>query len=239
MSIIIVCLSSAITITEGLIKLKGYYGDTLGYKNALYKKIGRLATQTQIDYFSSVLGPPVFKEVEKKHILFTYVFDLFYVVARTDFNNTVLSYSVTTRSESFNPVLSLGPYEEGQRPYRIVLGKTKFSEIPFVPEDIFLSIGAKNFYFYEMYYFGAQANYQSYIFSFNEAGAGRADVSDLGLDIDLHYNKKLNDLPDTFKNFRSRTVVNTYGVGESLGDEDIATAGPDLGQVEALYSVVN
>ena len=201
-------------------------------------KVNLLSAGVNLIYFTDILGNPTFinnKEGDISENVF--INNDFYVQAYVDNNKSVLAYSITTRREGFNPEIKLGPYSSNKEAKTIMLGKTKFFEIG-NPEKITSYIGAHDFYYSEEYYFGNPGNYQSYIFSLNEAGY---------LGIEYENDKNFYAPPYTNNNtitneeirwFRNNAIINTYtitapfiGLNNTL---DGLEFGPGYNQVRIL-----
>jgi len=132
----------------------------------------------------------------------------YYVQTVSDEDETVLAFSVTTRSVRFKPrfhgLRRLGWVERwrwrrrfGSR-YRplvdITLGKTRFADLDspdpanFAPPHFIVSMGAHNHAYSEFRYFGNPANYQTYIWTASDAarqgrfGNGMAVWKEIGGD---------------------------------------------------------
>jgi hypothetical protein len=134
-SITIIILSSIVSLIDGGARLKLLYMDTFGDNSANYAKIQSLATGTQVDYFSAILGAPEFKNHElTNYFEYIFVHPKYYVQAITDPENKVLLYSITTRVSGFNPAFGIGGKDSNGKEFSVVLGKTKFSELPYNPK---------------------------------------------------------------------------------------------------------
>lgn len=94
-------------------------------KEKKYEQLNKLLVDAQIEYFSELIGNPIFVNFQENQLK-EYVFvdkDKDYIVqAATDQNNKVLTYSVLSNSKDFNPTFS----KEGL--YSVTLNKTPFSE---------------------------------------------------------------------------------------------------------------
>jgi hypothetical protein len=113
----------------------------------------------------------------------------YYVQALCDQDETVLAFSVTTRSKRFRPVFQVlrppGPIERlrwrratGNR-YRplvdIRLGRTTFADLDsadpdtFAPPHFKVAVGAHNHFYSEFAYFGNPGHYQSFAWTASDA----------------------------------------------------------------------
>jgi hypothetical protein len=181
---------------------RGWYRKTLGRRRDTERRLERLGTNAQLSFFTSVLGdPPAMRRsitgevgeladgtiirVPKDFEECIYVDRDFYLLAVIDTDESVLAYSVTTRSTRFHPSLrSPGTYERErqwpilrrfrrfrERPiFDVRLGKTRFAELD-RPDRGSWSMGAHTFGYHEAHWLGNPGNYQWYVFAVNDAGA--------------------------------------------------------------------
>jgi hypothetical protein len=207
----------------------------LGDNAVQYKKIQSLATDTQIDYFSSILGSPAFKNPEGTNFEYIFVETKFYVQAIAEAGGKVLLYSVTTRSSNFRPTLDLGLVKDGKN-FVVVLGKTKFSELEDKPIKIYWDQGARRTWYWEKYYFGNPQYYQNYDFAYSDAGYPHCEETVPVDMIGLHDKVDLTKLPPEIKHFRDVCVINTFSVSAPFSDidDDVGSIGPDYDQVRLL-----
>lgn len=161
-------LSSIITITQGGSLLHNFFNESFRHKENLYTTLKHLATETNVEYFKSLLGQPIYINDFDDVREYIFVNDLFYVQSITDKNNKVIAYSVTTTAEDFNPEV---PLFEG-----IKLGKSKFTDLNTkensynTPNWIISFLGAHDLFYSEGYYLGNPGGYQSVFFSITESG---------------------------------------------------------------------
>jgi hypothetical protein len=219
--------------------------DTFGDNSINYAKIQSLATETQIDYFSAVLGAPAFKNHDyTNYFEYIFVHPKYYVQALTDTDNKVLLYSVTTRVSGFNPTFRIGGIDATTgKEFEVVLGKTKFDELPFKPIKLDGDQGARRSYYREKYYFGNPGFYQNYDFAYNDSGYPKCQEVvpyDIIPDDESLDGKDTDKLPVALKHFRSVCVVNTFSVSTFTAgpkedvDNQISDIGPDYDQVRVL-----
>lgn len=111
----------------------------------------------------------------------------YYVQTLADGDETVLAFSVTTRSARFLPIFTWPPERSllsripavrnrdvnaGEfRLFRAQLGRTRFASLG-EPQGLSASVGARRYHYVEAFWFGNPGAYQYFIFSSNEAGAG-------------------------------------------------------------------
>ena len=235
--IVVIISSSVVSLLDGGARLREVYRHTLGRNSRNYENIEALATETHIDYFSSLLGPPVFKNRHGTYREHIFVNPNFYVQAVTNTDGTVLLYSVTTRSRRFNPRLNLGIMESNGETFIVVLGKTTFAKIRGEPIKIEGSVGARRMSYREKYYFGNPGLYQNYNFVLCDAGnvpdgeVNPGDVKYESMDgIDTQ------KLPSRLMRFRETCPINTFSVSAPHSDIDdkIPAIGPDYDQVRVL-----
>lgn len=240
--ILLMLLSSVIILTQGFSAIKEQYEKSIGYKGKLLDNINKLSADVHIDYFTDILGAPVFindyndKSFSTSTInsdLSEYIFvnKYFFVQALTDKQSKVIAYSVTTRKVNFNPKIK-----------GIKLGKTKFKELGQGESDSIVSYsGAHNFYYHEAYYGANPDNYQTIIYALNEAGYAGIEE-----ELEAYTNIPSNKKPDEkillsdpeIQKFRDSAIINTYTVSaphvffrENL---DGFRFGPDYNQIRIL-----
>lgn len=205
----------------------------LKHKRILLNKLDRLSAGVNIDYFQTVLGdPPVFKTTADQRCEHIFVNRYFYVQAITNMEDSVIVFSVTTRTRHFNPILTLGPYSPTDESLSVRLGRTTFAETDVLVKSpkLSCSIGVHSFHYSEESYFGNPANYQTFIFAINDAGfmhhhppiSGREELS-------------IDD--PSVKEFRREAVVNTYTItAPSASGKDLKGfwCGPNYNEVRIL-----
>lgn len=233
---ILILLSSLITLLVIIFGIAKWIIKKLGSNYHLLKNISRLATETNIEYFRTILGAPIFINEKNGYKEFIFCEKNFYVQVATDHNGKTLLFSVTTRKKRFNPMITLGPFEQNGPILKIKLGKTKFSALDVFPkpEKIKGLFGA-NWYFYsEIYYFGRPGKYQTYVFTANEAGYSVIEFNQSVRKVLDEKNPKRENLPE----FREGSIINTYTVIASSGCPYIENLnfGPDYNQVMVLDS---
>lgn len=228
-----------------------------------YGRLSRLGTGAQLPFFTSVLGEPpavqrtVFQTEtvgaagndprdpgradprSQSFIVSVFIDRDYYVQTISDDDQTVLAYSVTTRSRRFRPSLHPVPAldfsrirlrrskEDRRVQPHIVLGKTRFSDLDatepehFAPPRLRLRIGAHNFDYSETSYFGNPGRYQSFAWTASDVArqgplGSFANIA-AGLDPDRWMNFAEPDDPDwselaDLHRFRRETAITTYTV---------------------------
>jgi hypothetical protein len=192
---------------------RGWWRRTLGRRADRYARIARLGTGAHLSFFIAVLGEPpamrvtMVKEdyvedadlvagqepqmrlVSRSFEVSTFIDRDYYVQTISDGDETVLAFSVTTRSRRFQPVYQVqrppGLLERWRwrrqwgDPYRplvnIKLGRTTFADLdPHDPDQFSgphfrISIGAHNHAYSEMTYLGNPGGYQSFAWTASDA----------------------------------------------------------------------
>jgi len=186
---------------------------TIGRRRNGYGRISRLGTGTQLPFFTSVLGEPPavqhsvvkddymvpvnrddpewdrtsdrlqLKPQPRKFVISVFIDRDYYVQTISDDDQTVLAYSVTTRSRRFRPSLRPVPacsrrerlrrWRDPIHPFqpRIVLGRTRFADLDatepdhVAPPRLRLRLGASSFDHSETAYYGRPGMYQSFVWS--------------------------------------------------------------------------
>lgn len=277
---------SAVLIVSGAIRT--LYLDTVGRRRDRYSRLSRLGTGAQVPFFTSVLGEPpavqhtVVKEdsmvpldrddpgydpdayqqkAEPRAFTVSIYLDRdYYVQTISDDDQTVLAYSVTTRSRRFRPSLrpvpKLGLHERRRfrragasyrPPPRIVLGRTRFADLDatepehFAPPRLRLRLGAHNFDYSEFAYYGNPGRYQSFVWSASDvARQGRlGDLASARAELPAdEWSGTGDDEPDwseliELQRFRRETAITTYTVcGTRLLLDNYPTARFGVGEHE-------
>jgi hypothetical protein len=251
---------------------RSFWRRTLGRRSDRYGRIARLGTGANLSFFVAVLGEPpamsstVVKDdyieyvrpgdpdwddgelggqprsVPREFLVSTFIDRDYYVQTITDGDNTVLAYSVTTRSRKFQPVLQVprrpGPLAQRLRwwrtygrPHRapayVKLGRTTFADLDSLEPDSFSSphfrimMGAHNHAYSEIVYKGNPGYYQTFVWTASDAarqgrfGSGMAVVQEI--EGDEWPNPKKVTEPEwssmfETQRFRRETVITTYTV---------------------------
>ena len=218
--VLIVIISSIITITDGMIKLKSYYLASFCKFQNSYEQVSKLGVNTQIDNIEDLLGKPYFINKYKQYKEYIFLMEYFYVQVVTNIDAKVVMYSVTTRNSKFNPKFETSFVDAKGEPLTITLGKTTFSEIASRPYDLYgvVSMNMASYYYNEKYQLGGTGRYGSYAIAYNGAGSGElGDLYDPNLS-ETSIRKKLvaqiyeSGFPEKLQIFRKRTVINTFCV---------------------------
>lgn len=242
--VLIYILSSLITITDGYFVLRNIVNDSVLHKQILYNKIDKLTTETNIKYFESILGEPVYiNKFEKKKLKeFIFVDEAFFIQTITDNNDKVLAYSVTIRKEDFYPKVPMR---------QLWLGKSTFVDVKKVfdldykntggPDWIISGIGFHDYFYSEGYYLGNPGGYQTLGLSMSMVGALDEDGVDLtdipgsyispnvgfsfSEEIDYQVSHMSSDkYPDEVRKFlnNNKNIINTYTIfGPMVSTGDI------------------
>lgn len=250
---------------------RAWWRRTLGRRADRYARLARLGTGAHLSFFTAVLGEPpamrtsVIKDdyiewvssedlefdllvdnqtrlVERRFEVSTFIDRDYYVQTITDDDETVLAFSVTTRSPRFRPVYQihrrLGPIDRWRwrrhfdQPYKplvnVKLGRTTFAELdPRNPDEFagphfLISMGAHNHAYSEITSKGNPGNYQSFVWTASDAarhgrfGEGMAVRNEIGSD-EWPDPSKPGFEPDwdqmiATQKFRRETVITTYTV---------------------------
>jgi hypothetical protein len=198
---------------------RAWWRRTLGRRADRYARLARLGTGAHLSFFVAVLGEPpamsstVVKDdyieyalpgdpdwddeapggqerrVRRAFLVSTFIDRDYYVQTISDDDNTVLAFSVTTRSRRFQPVLQIprspGPIARWRwqrthrQPYRgpvyVKLGRTSFSDLDSVAPESFspphfrIMMGAHNHAYSEMVYKGNPGYYQTFVWTASDA----------------------------------------------------------------------
>jgi hypothetical protein len=245
---------------------------TFGRRRDRYVRLARLGTGAHLSFFAAVFGePPAMRisTVNKDYVewigpddpgfdpssqesqtrlasrrfeVSTFIDRDYYVQTISDEDQTVLAFSVTTRSRRFRPVYQVhrppGLLErwrwrrEWGKPYRplikITLGRTTFADLdPHDPDQFAgphfrVSMGAHNHSYSEMTYLGNPGSYQSFVWTASDA----ARQGRFGFGIPVAQEAGADEWPDPSgeaiqpewidmvetQRFRRETVITTYTV---------------------------
>lgn len=220
----------------GIILVYQKLKDTFFYKRRWLNNLQQLAPGTTMAFFVSILGTPIFvKKGMQNTKRCVFVHNLFYVEAVTNLDDEVQMFSVTTRSENFNPILILGPYTTDNTFVSVQLGKTKFSELDILGYEgrVESGVGNRRAFYNEEYYFGNPGLYQTYVLSYNDAGTREinATAADLNAGANTTTDPRLKEL-------RTHSVINTYSItAPSINLQSLGVSpwlGADYDQVRVL-----
>jgi hypothetical protein len=160
----VVLLLSALVALNTLVPLAvATYRRTLGRRRDRYKRLSRLGTGAQLNFFEAVLGePPAIQrtvtgkayidgdpddgplEVDKDYLESIFLDRFFFVQTISNDDETVVAFSITTRAKRFNPVFTGVPdppwrqrlwltLRFGRRPARLF--RVKLGQTPFAELD--------------------------------------------------------------------------------------------------------
>lgn len=256
-----------------------WWGRTLGRRRDRFRRIARLGTNAQLSFFAAVLGePPAFRRtvvsetpsrdakgqevVVVRHFEECVFIDRdFFVQCLLDTDQTVLAFSVTTRTKRFAPrfdspaghvvqrrglIRKLGARERFVPVFSVRLGRTRFSALD-TPERVRACLRAHDFKYHEAHWLGNPGNYQWYVFGVNDVGvAWEEAASAFSLlspnSMEVAWDNQIGgpDLQDLAEiaTFRGSVTLNTLtiiGPALDLGDypDDLAY-GPDIYHVRTL-----
>lgn len=243
-------LTSVLTIAGGIVTLAALwnlgiqaYRRTFGKRRFARQKLFRLETNTNLSYFSSILGPPALtiKHSEKctKHIFI----DKFYYVQAIVKEETVKIYTVTVRDKKLRCIVPLpgkGRYTKGASSVKIQIGRATFGSFPEPPQSVIGFKGARRAFYIETYYFGNPMNYQTLILSYNDAGFGSWPpveelLKDFGYRVD---SSKIDEYLESDSDLRLRGGIhfNSYGftAPHQIVPDDTDLLGVDGDQVRVI-----
>lgn len=138
------------------------------------RRLRQLGANCQVDYFNTILGPPTVRQaLESGAVEHIWIDRYYFAQAVVDAHGTITVYSVTTRRRWFRvevPFPNDGRYTLGGARVQARLGKTAFDAVGAEPETLTADIGARRWWYTEVFYFGNPGNYQSVALSLNQAG---------------------------------------------------------------------
>lgn len=275
---LLAAVTAVLALFEGI---RAWYRRTLGRRRDRYGRLARLGAGAQLSFFADVLGesPAMRQAVEgqvgeydqerertvKRPRTFNQCLFIdrdYYVQAMCDEEETVVVFSVTTRSRRFKPAFSFPPQPsfQGRRRLRelvarkrsqpaflVVLGQTKFDGV-FRDRDWRprrrATLGARTWAYTELYYLGNPGYYQHYGFTSSSAVAapiGRLEAVQREIGHEWvggvgDAEALGNEQAKVLDRFRRETVVTTYTViGPHFNPDDYpATFGPHGDEVRVL-----
>jgi hypothetical protein len=250
---------------------RAWWRRTLGRRADRYTRLARLGTGAHLSFFAAVLGePPAMRSstikddyvewvspedpdfdpsienqtrlVARHFEVSTFIDRDYYVQTISDDDETVLAFSVTTRSSRFQPIYQvhrrLGFVERWRwrrrwgEPYRpllhLKLGRTTFADLDpddpdqFAGPHLLISMGAHNHAYSEMTYMGNPGSYQSFVWTASDAARhgrfGNGSSVRQEIHADEWPNPNSNEITPTWddmvetQQFRRETVITTYTV---------------------------
>ena len=171
--IIWLVLTSIITFFTAYKFISEAYRNSIGYKSLLYKKIQKLNTKQNIDYFKQVLGiPSIIKTYsEGKRKKFIFINEYYYIQANIDTDNNVQSFSVISRKKDFQPTYTVNSTIDrsiNKKIFTVTLNKNRFYDFQkTITNDEYKNPYCssnwwpKGFVYSEGYYLGGEGDYQS------------------------------------------------------------------------------
>jgi len=242
---ILILLSSVIAILVASITFIRWLISKIRKKSRLLKRISQLTIGTNIEYFKTLIGDPVFINKVGNYKEFIFVNPDFYVQAIIDIQGKVALFSVTSRSKNFCPSLIVGgiaiPIGFGKwkhyfhRDKLIKLHKTKFSELG--ESEKILKRGGDHggFDFYsEIHYFGNPGHYLDYAFSINENVYGA-----FSHEVPQSFLENVPEDPKEIERFRQKNKINTYTIIGSVRENEIEENEIEFGPRRSQIRVLN
>jgi hypothetical protein len=250
---------------------RSLYKRTIGRRADLTRRLQRLGTGCQLDYVKSLLGePPAMRHsfererpdyrtsreegeerplVTHRYLECTFVNPLCYVQTVSDHDNTVVGFSITTRSRRFHPELSfparrvslrerlLATVTRGRRRpggTRIILGQTTFVQArPGPHPHVLASHGNKYWSYAEISWGGNPGFYQDLVLAATRVSP---ELQPLVGIVSGEWEVGLGTVwPEWISTLRSKAVVTTMAVS-SMGfpAKDWPTFGPTVDGVRRL-----
>lgn len=183
-----------------------YWRRTLGRRRALAERLLTLAPTMQIDYFIEQLGTPAFRSTKGEREDLVWVHPDAFIRAVAE-EGTVVVYAITTRTKRFAPTFMRAHTvsQDGQR-LEVQLGRSRFSDLPYLPDRIVGAVGARRWGYSEFRYFGNPGGYQTYAYALNQAGwfppesdgLMRGLVANPNIDTGGHLGDGAIELPEEF-----------------------------------------
>lgn len=220
-SLILLLISAIINISIAIPVILNFFKSTLFYKQTLLLNLRNLTAGEQIDTFIDIIGKPKFvNDYDNNKLEYVFINRYFYLDAITDENLNVLQYAITTRDKNFNPIFETQTYSSNNEKYYVELGKTRFHELPEIPDMVEGCLGAHDYYYNETHYLGNPSKYQTYAFGVNMSGYTNMSPENYnslwpitncydeltGTDLD----NQNNPVVDEIRLWRNEAVINTF-----------------------------
>jgi hypothetical protein len=147
-------------------------------RKGLYKALGRLTPNVQLEHFNAVLGMSPTTSSGNEHL---YVHTRFYVQAVTNDSGVVLMYAVTTRQREFNPPLWGGLLRLHEQ--AASLGKNPYADIIWtgLHTGAMAWLSPQTFYYMESTSSGA-IGHLTLVIGYNDAGVHFEPINSAGDD---------------------------------------------------------
>lgn len=160
-------------------------------------KISSLDTGLHISYFVSLIGNYIsINKIDAIYQEYIFVNKYFYIQAITNLDQKVILFSVTTREKGFCPILKTQFND-----FIVKLCETNFYTYNNMESSISLYDHGEISFYSEIYYFGYDGKYRTYLFSFNPYGYG-----------ELYFVNSGNVDNPIINIDRKKTFINTYTV---------------------------
>jgi hypothetical protein len=250
---------------------RSLYKRTIGRRGDLTRRLQRLGTGGQLDYIESVLGePPAMRGsfarerpdyrtpreegeepplVTHRYLQCTFVNALCYVQTVSDEDDTVVGFSITTRSRRFHPELSfparrvslqerlLATVTRGRkRPgdTRVILGQTTFTQArPGSPRHVLASHGNKYWSYAEISSGSNPTFYQDLVLAATRVSPELQSL--VGIQNGEWEVRPETVWPEWISPLRSKAVVTTIAVSRmGFPAKDWPTFGPTVDDVRPL-----
>lgn len=208
-----------VAVFLALIAFIGYLNDGADFYNNYIKQkraedgLEMINTGVSIQHVKSIFGAPIREEhlLDKGAHQYFYSFKNFYLQVVYNNNNTVVFFSVTSKSEDFKPKI---PYLTRfvDDDFIVTTLGGKFEEYSESSNFISSSLTSKFFDYYEHIYLGNPGNYRNLYLGFNPAGIDYSET--------IILSGQENPSKDALDKFRRNASPNTFGVGEYLGEHN-------------------
>jgi hypothetical protein len=158
-----------------------------------------------------------------------------YLQVLTDDQDNVVRYSLTTQSRKFRPKVPMGGAGGSPPEFAVVLGVTRFSELPWPSERLYIGYsGATTPYEYrQSYYYGRSGGYADWVCTYNASGFGSCqpiprEVRALPWNHSEGVSEWLHQLSDEERDQLDKgqmtTAVNTVSIENFLSDRSEASS---------------
>lgn len=216
---VLLLAGAIVTVNSAIGVITAVTGRTVGRRWRAYGKLRLLAAHVDVEFFVSVLGPPVLKRRREDVTERVWVDPAYYFVqAFADADDRVVLFSVTSNSLRFRPKVPFpngGRYTAHPPGHRVgaTLHRTKFAGTGGSPTRIVADLAARRHGYVEVYWFGNPANYQAVALSVSDAGPSVGD----GAPFDEINERRSNPAgveftEDELPRFRNEKAPNTYTI---------------------------
>lgn len=170
-------IAGGVGVAVGFLKGVGaWWSDGPGRRKHWINAYRKIACKVQASYVESLFGIPPFKlQGENNHVRRIWVLGREGYLTVDTVNESVVSYSITTSSPKFRPLVAFGSHNAYRTEEMITLGVTTFAEAMAKPPSGFsLDVGGRRGIYAERHWTGSPGGYLHWILGSSDLGAPHA-----------------------------------------------------------------